>query len=33
MPGTALFENNKAVLLVPNCDGTDVGEAWRAFKW
>lgn len=33
MPGTALFENNKVILLAPNCDGTDVGEAWRAFKW
>ena len=21
------------LLLAPNCDGTDVGEAWRAYKW
>jgi glycosyltransferase involved in cell wall biosynthesis len=23
----------KLLVLAPNCDGTDVGEAWRAFKW
>jgi glycosyltransferase involved in cell wall biosynthesis len=23
----------KLLLLAPNCDGTDVGEAWCAFKW
>ena len=23
----------KLLLLAPNCDGSDVGEAWCAFKW
>lgn len=23
----------RLLVLAPNCDGTDVGEAWRAFKW
>jgi glycosyltransferase involved in cell wall biosynthesis len=33
MVSSNISEANKVILLAPNCDGTDVGEAWRAFKW
>ncbi|MBO6655261.1 MAG: glycosyltransferase family 4 protein [Pseudomonadales bacterium] len=26
-------ERLNVLMIAPNCDGTDVGEAWRAFKW
>lgn len=33
MEPSIISDANKVILLAPNCDGTDVGEAWRAFKW
>ncbi len=33
MQSQAYSSVSNVLIIAPNCDGTDVGEAWRAFKW